>query len=49
VKNLAFAASLALAGLALISLTVHELSSERVTHPFEVTDAQRGHHVAAAA
>jgi hypothetical protein len=48
VKNLAFDASLALAGLALISLTGHELSSERVTHPFEVTDTQRDHNVAAA-
>jgi drug/metabolite transporter (DMT)-like permease len=49
VQNLAFAGSLALAGLALAGLTIHELSSERVTHSLEVTDNQRDHHFAAAA
>ena len=49
VQTLAFAGSLALAGLALAGLTIHELSSERITHSLEVTDNQRDGHLAHAA
>jgi drug/metabolite transporter (DMT)-like permease len=48
VQNLALAGALALGGLALVGLTVHELSSERITHSLEVTDNQHDHHLAAA-
>ena len=40
VQTLAFAGSLALAGLALGGLTIHELSSKHVTHSLAVTDNQ---------
>ena len=36
VQNLALASGLALAGLAIVGLTVHELDSERVVHSLEV-------------
>jgi hypothetical protein len=49
VQNLALASSLALAGLALVGLTINELSSEHVTHSFEVTENQRDGQLAAAA
>jgi putative Mn2+ efflux pump MntP len=49
VQHLALAGSLALAGLALVGLTINELSSEHVTHSLEVTDHQRDGHLAPAA
>ena len=48
-RTLAFAGSLAIAGLALVGLTVHELSSERVTHSLEVTETTRESTLASAA
>jgi hypothetical protein len=36
VQTLGFAAALAMVGLGLIGLTVHELTTERVVHSFEV-------------
>jgi hypothetical protein len=41
IQNLAFAGSLAIAGLALVGLTVHEFATERVTHSFEVSEDRR--------
>jgi hypothetical protein len=49
VRTLAFAGSLAVAGSALVGLTIHELSSEHVTHSLNVTESQRDHHLAATA
>jgi hypothetical protein len=49
VQSLAFAGSLALAGLVLVGLTINELSSEHVTHSFEVTDSEHDGHLARAA
>lgn len=40
VQNLTLAESLAIGALALVGLTVHELSSERVVHSVEVTTNQ---------
>jgi small basic protein len=40
VDNLALASSLAIAGLSLVGLTVHELDSERVVHSIEVNSAK---------
>lgn len=40
VQNLALAGGLAMAGLALVGLTAHELSSERVVHSIEVSENQ---------
>jgi hypothetical protein len=36
VQNLSLASALAIAGLATVGLTVHELDSERVVHSLEV-------------
>lgn len=41
VQPLALAGGLAIAGLAIIGLGIHELSSERVVHSLEVRNAQR--------
>jgi hypothetical protein len=41
VQNLTLAASLAIAGLALVGLTAHELTTERVVHSLEVQSGQR--------
>jgi len=46
VQNLTFAEALAIAGLALVGLTGHELSSERVVHaldPISTQDPEREH------
>jgi uncharacterized membrane protein len=48
VQNLTLAESLAISGLALVGLTVHELSSERVVHSMEVSSDQRESALAAA-
>ena len=48
VQNLALAGSLAISGLALIGLTVHELTTERVVHSLEVGAGQRESELAAA-
>jgi hypothetical protein len=44
---LGFASALAFVALAVIGLTVHELTSERVVHSLEVQHVQRGESVAA--
>jgi hypothetical protein len=49
VQNLALAGSLAIAGLAIVGLTAHELSSERVTHSLELSEDRRESQLAAAA
>jgi hypothetical protein len=41
VQNLAFAGSLAIAGLALVGLTAHEFATERVTHSLALTEDRR--------
>jgi uncharacterized membrane protein len=41
VQSLTLAESLAIGGLAIVGLTVHELSSERVVHSLEVGAGQR--------
>lgn len=41
VQNLTLASSLAIAGLALVGLTVHELSSEHIVHSLELGAGQR--------
>jgi hypothetical protein len=47
---LSFAGGLAVTGLALVGLTLHELSVERVVHSLEVSPAhERGEHPMAAA
>jgi len=48
VQNLALAGSLAIVGLAVVGLTTHELSSERVTHSLEVSDSRETNLAAAA-
>jgi hypothetical protein len=48
VQNLTLASSLAIAGLALVGLTVHELSTEHTVHSFEVSAGQRAPDPAAA-
>jgi hypothetical protein len=48
VRHLTLAEALAVGGLAIIGLTVHELSSERVVHSFEVTADQPKSELAAA-
>src|SRR3984893_8499234 len=48
VQNLGLAGSLAISGLALIGLTVHELTTERVVHSLEVGAGQRESELAAA-
>jgi hypothetical protein len=49
VQNLAFAGSLAIAGLAVIGLTVNELSTESVARSLEASDGRRESGLAAAA
>ena len=49
VQNLAFAGSLAVAGLALVGLTANELTGERVTHSFEISEDRQESHLASAA
>ncbi|HEV3054852.1 MAG TPA: hypothetical protein VGX45_09380 [Solirubrobacteraceae bacterium] len=49
VQNLTLASSLAIAGLALVGLTVHELSTERIVHSLEVGEGERESKLAAAA
>jgi hypothetical protein len=41
VQNLTLASSLAIGGLALVGLTVHELSTEHIVHSLEVSAGQR--------
>jgi uncharacterized membrane protein len=48
VQNLAFAGSLAIAGLALVGLTANELSSEHVTHSLQVSNSRETNLAAAA-
>jgi hypothetical protein len=48
VQNLTLAASLAIGGLALVGLTVHELSTEHTVHSFEVSAGQHASEAAAA-
>jgi uncharacterized membrane protein len=48
VQHLTLAGSLAVGGLALIGLTVHELSTERVVHSLEVGAGRRESELAAA-
>jgi hypothetical protein len=48
VQNLTLAASLAIGGLALVGLTVHELSTEHTVHSFEVSAGQHASEPAAA-
>jgi hypothetical protein len=47
VRHLTLAEALAVGGLAIIGLTVNELSSERVVHSFEVSAGQRESELAA--
>jgi hypothetical protein len=49
VQNLAFAGALAIGGLALAGLTVHELSVERVARAVQKDSAERESRLAAAA
>ena len=49
VQNLAFAGSLAIGGLAVVGLTVNELSNESVVHSLEASDGRRESGLAAAA
>jgi hypothetical protein len=49
VRNLAFAGSLAIAGLAVVGLTVNELSNEAVAQSLEASDGRRESGLAAAA
>jgi hypothetical protein len=48
VRHLTLAEALAVGGLAIIGLTVNELSSERVVHSLEVSAGQRDSELAAA-
>jgi uncharacterized membrane protein len=48
VQHLTLAGSLAIGGLALIGLTVHELGTERVVHSLEVSAGQRESELATA-
>lgn len=48
-QNLAFAGSLAIGALALVGLTVHELSVERVVHALDGTSGKSESHLSAAA
>jgi hypothetical protein len=41
VQNLTLAEALAIGGLALVGLTAHELSSERIVHSLEISAGQR--------
>jgi hypothetical protein len=41
VQNLTLAGGLAIGGLALVGLTVHELSTEHIVHSLEVSAGQR--------
>ena len=49
VQNLAFAGSLAVAGLALVGLTTNELTNERVIRSLEMSEDRRESQLAAAA
>jgi uncharacterized membrane protein len=49
VQNLTLASALAISGLAIVGMTVHELSSERVVHSLEVGAGDRESKLAAAA
>jgi uncharacterized membrane protein len=49
VQNLAFAGALAIGGLALVGLTVHEFSVERVARAVQQDSAERESRLAAAA
>lgn len=49
VQNLTLASSLAISGLAMVGMTVHELSSERVVHSLEVGTGEREGKLSAAA
>jgi hypothetical protein len=49
VQNLALASALAISGLAIVGMTVHELSSERVVHSLEVGAGDHESKLAAAA
>src|ERR1700722_19744873 len=49
VQNLVLASSLAVSGLAIVGMTVHELSTERVVHSLEVGTGEREGKLSAAA
>jgi hypothetical protein len=49
VQNLTLASSLAISGLAIVGMTVHELSSERVVHSLDVGAGEREGNLSAAA
>ncbi len=49
VQNLTLASALAISGLAIVGMTVHELSSERVVHSLDMGTGEREGNLSAAA